>query len=123
MLQAQGANELMFTRIRCIFDQLVAGTVPAHTVTLCKVGSSVHEGATFVLDSRAADLSSLSGGQRSLVSLCLVVAVCLAGGTGVGGLMLMDEVDGALDEANQRVVSWSGRVCRLVPRSAWREWG
>ncbi|PSC67424.1 chromosome segregation SMC [Micractinium conductrix] len=48
-------------------------------------------------------LDALSGGQRTMVSLALVVAASLAGGG--SSVMLMDEVDAALDEANQHAVA------------------
>ncbi len=47
----------------------------------------------------SASLGQLSGGQRSLASLALLLAVARAGRR--CSLFLMDEVDAALDEANQ----------------------
>jgi hypothetical protein len=49
------------------------------------------------------DLSPLSGGQRTLVSLALLLAVARAAAAkdSGGGLLVLDEVDAALDEHNQ----------------------
>jgi ABC-type Mn2+/Zn2+ transport system ATPase subunit len=49
------------------------------------------------------NLGQLSGGQRTLVSLAMLLAVARAGGT--CGLLLLDEIDAALDEFNQARVS------------------
>jgi chromosome segregation ATPase len=45
------------------------------------------------------NLGQLSGGQRTLVSLAMLLAVACAGGSSTG-LLLLDEVDAALDEHN-----------------------
>eukprot|EP00884_Botryococcus_braunii_P001050 jgi/Botrbrau1/10946/Bobra.0383s0003.1 len=47
-------------------------------------------------------LHHLSGGQRSLVALAFLIAVAAVGGR--GSLFLLDEVDAALDEANQQSI-------------------
>ena len=50
-----------------------------------------------------ADLASLSGGQRTLVSLALLLSAARAAGAAGGGcgLFILDEADAALDEHNQ----------------------
>lgn len=49
------------------------------------------------------DLASLSGGQRTLVSLALLLSAARAAAAGAGGcgLFILDEADAALDEHNQ----------------------
>lgn len=52
------------------------------------------------------DLGSLSGGQRTLISLAALLAAARAAGGGGGGaggsaLYILDEADAALDEHNQ----------------------
>ncbi|GIL84936.1 hypothetical protein Vretifemale_13526 [Volvox reticuliferus] len=58
------------------------------------------------------ELGQLSGGQRTLVSVALLLGLALAlggggggGGGDGGGLFLLDEVDAALDEHNQAAVA------------------
>jgi ABC-type uncharacterized transport system ATPase component len=46
------------------------------------------------------NLGQLSGGQRTLVSLAMLLAVARTGGA--CGLLLLDEVDAALDEVGDR---------------------
>lgn len=46
-----------------------------------------------------ANLGQLSGGQRTLVSLAMLLAVARTGSA--CGLLLLDEIDAALDEVNQ----------------------
>jgi chromosome segregation ATPase len=73
----------------------------------------VHEGILMeIIRSGTSDwqagLDSLSGGQRTMVSLAFVVAAATAGSA--TSVLLMDEVDAALDETNQALV----RPCLVV---------
>lgn len=61
-------------------------------------GSAAAKGGT----GWGSQLDVLSGGQRSLVSLALLLAAARCGGR--CSLFLLDEVDAALDESNQRAV-------------------
>ncbi|GIL53602.1 hypothetical protein Vafri_9217 [Volvox africanus] len=68
------------------------------------------------------ELGQLSGGQRTLVSVAMLLGLALAiGGGGGGGLFLLDEVDAALDEHNQaavaallRYLAHRGRGCQVL---------
>lgn len=82
-------------------------------------------------DTTSIPLSSLSGGQRSVLGLCLCVALAVAqkqvGGAHQATFML-DEVDAALDEANRKTVVefLSSRLAEsqlliVSHHSAWQE--
>eukprot|EP00887_Chlorella_sp_A99_P003385 scaffold7.g3385.t1 len=126
--QVLAANEAVFRRIAATFRSLIAGVLPAYDVRLAKTGEAVHEGVQFQFRGRGADaaggggsgdaggdeagarsgawragLDALSGGQRTMVSLALVVAAAMAGGC--SEVLLLDEVDAALDESNQALLA------------------
>ncbi|KAI3435034.1 hypothetical protein D9Q98_003086 [Chlorella vulgaris] len=124
-VQVLAVNETVFCRIAATFQSLTAAALPSLRLRLCKVGKEVHEGVRlqFAHHSKEAagggghtsgdggsgdcvwrtGLDALSGGQRTLVSLALIVAAAPAGAT--SSLLLMDEVDGQLDESNQALVA------------------
>ncbi|DBB18125.1 TPA: hypothetical protein ACH3X3_003102 [Trebouxia sp. C0006] len=75
-----------------------------------RVAQEVHQGLQFMYRSNSdkmggwqSDLGRLSGGERTLVSLALILAAATAGAK--SSLFLMDEVDAALDENNQALVA------------------
>lgn len=90
MLQVEQANELAFEAIQTHFRALLRGLLPAHAVDLVKTGAMAADGVQFCLTSHAAPadseherpaqmaLEQLSGGERTLVALALMLAVRVA---------------------------------------------
>ncbi|KAK9843744.1 hypothetical protein WJX81_004731 [Elliptochloris bilobata] len=120
--QVVWANERAFVAIRSQFKALVEGLLPAHEVDLIKTSDTAAKGVQFCVASSAAAggsrrdplgqtaLGQLSGGERTLVSLALMLAAAYAGAG--NRLLILDEVDAALDETNQ------GRVAALLRQLA-----
>jgi hypothetical protein len=105
-------NERCFDAVAAAFPRLAGCGLRGVEVEVCRVGGEVHvDGARFRhrLVARgggagpwAEGLRALSGGQRSVASLAFMAAAGAqrTGGAG-GGVLLCDEVDAALDAANQ----------------------
>lgn len=108
----QKHNELIFDDVTDHFKALVGTTLPGVEVHVCRVGGQLHEGgAQFKHRLRSfpgcewrQGLSGLSGGQRTLICLSFLLATRLAGAN-TSCLLLMDEVDAALDSANQELAA------------------
>eukprot|EP00249_Psilotum_nudum_P004056 c17581_g1_i2 orf=171-1871(-) len=111
--KVQKANEEIFQKTRESFIECCKFLVPNKHVDLIKIGQHVEDGVQFsfcnVTHGSAgsskewkANLSELSGGQRTLISLAFVLMVAQIGQS---SLYLMDEVDAALDEHNQKRIA------------------
>jgi len=143
-------NEDVFERTRVIFRGLMKNALPALEVDFVRVGTVIHrEGARFryrlanvhmteekeqgQMHSGAPEwhegLEGLSGGQRSLACLAFIIAARMGGNghnTNSSGVMLVDEVDSALDAENQALAAELLRIAcqpslkrtHSVPRSA-----
>lgn len=97
-------------RCRKYFSDLV----PGKHVDLIMVSEKLEDGFKFILRKNNAELingleedadrsiNELSGGQKSLLGLSFIFACALSRPS---PLYLMDEIDAALDEANQQAVS------------------
>ncbi|KAL3152957.1 hypothetical protein ABBQ38_011987 [Trebouxia sp. C0009 RCD-2024] len=111
--QVVQADEAVFDAVQAKFSMLTANLLPKLELKIERVAQEVHEGLRFAHRPSAAaskgqgqwlpDLSRLSGGERTLVSLALILAAATAGAK--SSLFLMDEVDAALDENNQALVA------------------
>ncbi len=94
-LQVEQANERAFEAIRSEFQALLRGLLPAHGLDLVRAGRTAAEGVQFCLTRGGAAaapgagleppgpvqtaLGRLSGGERTLVALALMLAVRLPG--------------------------------------------
>jgi len=94
-LQVEQANERAFEAIRSEFQALLRGLLPAHGLDLVRAGRTADEGVQFCLTRGGAAaapgagleppgpvqtaLGRLSGGERTLVALALMLAVRLPG--------------------------------------------
>ncbi|KAK9851659.1 hypothetical protein WJX84_005821 [Apatococcus fuscideae] len=110
------ANQDTFARIQTEFKAITHGLLPGLELTLEQVGEAVHQGVVFSFSRNGQEwqqgLTQLSGGQRSIVSLALIISAASAGtGTRV---LLLDEVDAALDETNQRLVAGLLQVMEMM---------
>ncbi len=109
------SNELVFARVASKFRSLCGSLLPSMTLTLSKTKGCASEGlaihftrATGGAGERPGDaaadsspyssssLEQLSGGQRTLVSLALLLSAAHEGAH--SSVLLLDEVDAALDE-------------------------
>ena len=80
-------NDATFKSVRTVFESLTAELMPAKRISLALVAEHAHEGVQLRLHSGAgveaagaagsSSLQELSGGQRTLVALALILAVCL----------------------------------------------
>jgi chromosome segregation ATPase len=130
--QVLAAHELVFDALASSVAELCSSLLPAHELQLIRAeGSDSTRGVLLQFrfkSSEAAEVShtgmsspaapcagtwqqslaSLSGGQRTLVSLALLLAAARCSGVGASRLLLLDEVDAALDQHN------AGRVAALL---------
>ncbi|GAB4823226.1 hypothetical protein N2152v2_010272 [Parachlorella kessleri] len=108
-------NNEMAGSIMSLFQSLVGEILPKYAFEAQLQGTDAHEGLHLKYSQSGGEgeaawtssLDALSGGQRTLISLAFILASNIAG-SGCG-VLLMDEVDAALDEANQHLV---GRLFR-----------
>ncbi|KAL0033641.1 hypothetical protein WJX79_009327 [Trebouxia sp. C0005] len=108
--QVVQTDEAVFEAVQDKFVALTANLLPKLELRTERVAQKVHQGLQFMYRSNSdkmggwhCDLSRLSGGERTLVSLALILAAATAGAK--SSLFLMDEVDAALDESNQALVA------------------
>ncbi|KAL0034643.1 hypothetical protein WJX77_000708 [Trebouxia sp. C0004] len=108
--QVVQTDEAVFETIQDKFVALTANLLPKLELKVERVAQQVHQGLQFMYRSTSdkmagwrCDLGRLSGGERTLVSLALILAAATAGAKSC--LFLMDEVDAALDESNQALVA------------------
>ncbi|WIA31126.1 hypothetical protein OEZ86_001147 [Tetradesmus obliquus] len=118
--QVHAANDAVLEDIAAGFSELCGSLLPSLQLQLARTGQQAHEGLQFRFRrledagsgsaaAAAADegrdsqwitsLGQLSGGQQTLVSLAMLLAVARSGNG--SSLFLMDEIDAALDEHNQ----------------------
>ena len=98
-------HQLTYERIRSRTRQYFSDLVPGKEVDLVLVDEVLQFGLKFVLiatNGAKRGIEELSGGQKSLLSLSYVFACALHRQY---PLYLMDEIDAALDEKNQRIVA------------------
>ena len=125
MRTAKGAalqlNEQVFERAAEAFSASMAGALPDFRFRMARAGKTAADGVSIhfrklgqaqtdgsepsadaaspTAQAWSANLAELSGGQRSLCSLAFLLA---ASGAGIApALLLVDEVDAALDDVNQ----------------------
>ncbi|CAI5472886.1 unnamed protein product [Closterium sp. Yama58-4] len=101
-------NRDTYTRVKSSFKNLCCHLLPNKSVNLIQLGETVEDGIRIAFCNSPAsedsapswntNLSQLSGGQRTLLSVALVLAIAQCSQNFV---YLMDEVDAALDEENQ----------------------
>ncbi|GJP29992.1 hypothetical protein CLOM_g22019 [Closterium sp. NIES-68] len=101
-------NKDTYDRVKSSFQNLCQHLLPNKSVNLIQLGETVEDGIKIAFsNSQAPDdsamswntnLNQLSGGQRTLLSVALVLAIAQCSQNFV---YLMDEVDAALDEENQ----------------------
>ncbi|CAI7869553.1 unnamed protein product, partial [Closterium sp. NIES-54] len=101
-------NRDTYTRVRSSFQNLCRHLLPNKSVDLMQLGETVEDGIKIAFCNSPAsqdsapswnkNLSQLSGGQQTLLSVALVLAIAQCSQNFV---YLMDEVDAALDEENQ----------------------
>ncbi|GLC34254.1 hypothetical protein PLESTF_000823600 [Pleodorina starrii] len=128
--QVLAANTAVFHAVRRRFAALCARLLPSLDLDLTAPDGCASRGVAVRFRRRQRDrgggggddgaagggggwseeLGQLSGGQRTLVSVALLLGLALAlggggGRGGGGGLFLLDEVDAALDEHNQAAVA------------------
>ncbi|KAL0051989.1 hypothetical protein WJX82_005987 [Trebouxia sp. C0006] len=108
--QVVQTDEAVFEAIQDKFVALTFSLLPKLELRTERVAQEVHQGLQFMYRSNSdkmggwqSDLGRLSGGERTLVSLALILAAATAGAK--SSLFLMDEVDAALDENNQALVA------------------
>lgn len=98
-------HQLTYERIRVRTRQYFADLVTDKAIDLVPVKEAMEAGLKFVLiaaNGARRGIDELSGGQKSLLSLSYVFACALHRQY---PLYLMDEIDAALDEKNQKVVA------------------
>lgn len=98
-------NTKAFEFINQQFSKYFRTVVPLKVATLEKLGDKIEQGIQFVVynendTSIPVELSQLSGGQKTLLSLCFMLSVA---SYSKAPFYLMDEIDAALDEENQKV--------------------
>lgn len=123
-------NEIAFSAVRRHFRAMVQELVAAVDIDVIKLGDKVHEGLRLTCHGRTpangsdpstarqnggsgdeedgrweGSMDQLSGGQRSMASLAFLIAAARVGGANRRRLFLLDEVDAALDEANQAAIA------------------
>ena len=86
-MQVVLGNDAAFKSVRIVFESLMAELMPGKRISLALCAEHAHEGVQLRLHSGAgavpgdtassASLQELSGGQRTLVALALILAVCL----------------------------------------------
>ena len=91
-----------------VFSNLVKSLVSLNKAELSVTES---KGLVITLDDKPASL--FSGGQKTIIALCFLLAVSTISNTG-NVFYLLDEVDAALDEANQASVA--SLVARALPQ-------
>ncbi|KAK9812833.1 hypothetical protein WJX72_004444 [[Myrmecia] bisecta] len=116
--QVVRTNEATFEAIGAKFTAMTKALLPSMDIGIARIGQAVHEGVQLRFRPSAGgdsacggregaswthDMGQLSGGQRTLLSLALILSAARAGSH--TSLFLMDEVDAALDETNQRLVA------------------
>ena len=125
-MQVLKINEEVYLQVSDRFSELCLMLLPSLNITLAKTRESASQGLSVSVRSNlgAGDstsmaslegsfgLEQLSGGQRSLVSLALLVAAAQEGSH--SSVILLDEVDAALDEVNQALVA---RLLRVFSHS------
>ena len=84
MAQVLAIAEQSFIQVRGHFESL-AWLLPGHKISLNKRGNEISDGVEFAFirtgvnndpDSWSTDTRQLSGGQRTLLSLAFMIAVC-----------------------------------------------
>ncbi|GAX79836.1 hypothetical protein CEUSTIGMA_g7276.t1 [Chlamydomonas eustigma] len=110
------ANEDTYKRVAARFSMLCSMLLPSMRITLEKSTDHAHEGLSLNFSRNLGEaclvkgnvdtgkvatgsLEQLSGGQRSLVSIALLMSAAQEGSHST--VMLLDEADAALDEHNQ----------------------
>jgi len=115
--QVAAAHDAVADDVAAGFRSMAGSLLPSVEFDLVRVGRQAHEGLRITFRQAAgtgasrhnsrgeepwrSDLAALSGGQRTLVSLALLLSTARASGGGGSGLYILDEADAALDEHNQ----------------------
>jgi chromosome segregation ATPase len=100
------ANEEAYKYVSKMFSKYFSKLVPSKCANIRKVSEKMEDGLTFqIFDSAnntSMDVTQLSGGQKTLLSLSFLFAIA---SYNQSPFYLMDEIDAALDEYNQIIVS------------------
>ncbi|KAL0236489.1 hypothetical protein GEMRC1_003071 [Eukaryota sp. GEM-RC1] len=99
------ANQTVVSKVQETLQLLVPKLIPTKEAQLFVSDpvtlSNVHIKVKCTDDDCWSGLETLSGGQRTLLSSALLLALAK---TSLSGFYLLDEIDGALDEANQALL-------------------
>jgi len=104
-IKAKEVNEMTFVAVRKHFSCLFNQFVPTKQADLRKIGEDLEDGVEFYIANHRSDgllswkkgLTELSGGQRSLLGLSLILSIAKIRDC---AFYLFDEIDSALDEVN-----------------------
>jgi len=111
------ANEIAFERVAVKFTSYCSICLPSKSIRISKVDpSKLDEGVQFDMrkgETWTHSLTELSGGQKTVVAICFLLAV--ASFALSAPFYLFDEVDSALDEVNSEMVS--GLLSKILPKS------